>query len=103
MLRFSIIVPIYNVEKDIRQCFESISNQTFKDFEVLCIDDCGTDNSMDIVREFTQNDSRFKILTHDTNKGVATARMIFLHLYNVANIYIHNTSHHLLSQHNIIS
>ena len=74
MLRFSIIVPIYNVEKDIRQCFESISNQKFKDFEVLCIDDCGTDNSMDIVKEFTQNDSRFKILTHDTNKGVATAR-----------------------------
>ena len=74
MLRFSIIVPIYNVENDIRQCFETISNQTFKDFEVLCVDDCGTDNSMNIVREFAQNDSRFKILTHDTNKGVATAR-----------------------------
>jgi glycosyltransferase involved in cell wall biosynthesis len=74
MTRFSIIVPVYNVKNEIRQCFESIKNQTFTDFEVLCVDDCGIDGSMDIVREFAQEDSRFKILTHEQNQGVSAAR-----------------------------
>ena len=86
MLRFSVIIPVYNVEKDIRQCFETIENQTFKDFEVLCVDDCGTDNSMDVVREFAQKDSRFKIFTHENNQGVSAARNTALK--NVSGEYI---------------
>ena len=74
MPKFSIVVPIYNVGKYIRQCMESIQNQTFKDFEVLCIDDCGTDNSIKIVQEFAQKDSRFKIFHHEHNRGVSAAR-----------------------------
>ncbi len=74
MPTFSIVVPIYNVEKYIRQCLESIQNQTYKDFEVLCIDDCGTDNSIKIAEEFAQKDSRFKIFHHDHNRGVSAAR-----------------------------
>lgn len=74
MAVFSIIVPVYNVENEIRECLDSIKNQTFADFEVLCVDDCGSDSSMDIVREYASEDSRFKILTHEHNKGVSAAR-----------------------------
>ena len=74
MTKFSIIVPVYNVEKEIRECLDSIKNQTYNDFEVLCVDDCGKDSSMDIVREFAAEDSRFKILTHEHNSGVSAAR-----------------------------
>lgn len=74
MAVFSIIVPVYNVEKEIRDCLDSIKNQTFGDFEVLCVDDRGKDSSMDIVREYANADSRFKILTQEENKGVSAAR-----------------------------
>lgn len=74
MTAYSIIVPVYNVEKEIRECLDSIKKQTFVDFEVLCVDDCGKDSSMDIVREYANEDSRFKILTHEHNKGVSAAR-----------------------------
>lgn len=74
MAEFSIIVPVYNVEKEIKKCLDSIKNQTYGDFEVLCVDDCGKDSSMDIVREYAQKDNRFKILTHEHNRGVSAAR-----------------------------
>lgn len=74
MAEFSIIVPVYNVEKEIRKCLDSIKNQTYGDFEVLCVDDCSKDSSMDIVREYAQKDNRFKILTHEHNRGVSAAR-----------------------------
>ena len=74
MAVFSIIIPVYNVEKEIRDCLDSIKNQTFQDFEVLCVDDRGSDSSIDIVKEYVNTDSRFKILTHEKNSGVSAAR-----------------------------
>ena len=74
MTRFSIVTPVYNVENEIRKCLETIKNQTFKDFEVLCVDDCGTDNSVKIIEEFAAEDPRFKILKHEHNQGVSAAR-----------------------------
>ena len=74
MAEFSIIVPVYNVEKEIRECLDSFKNQTFGDVEVLLVDDRGTDSSIDIVREYANEDSRFKILTHEKNSGVSAAR-----------------------------
>lgn len=74
MAVFSIIVPVYNVEKEIKECLDSLKNQTFDDFEVLLVDDRGKDSSMDIVREYAKDDSRFKILTHEKNSGVSAAR-----------------------------
>ncbi|MBR6126617.1 glycosyltransferase family 2 protein [bacterium] len=73
-VKISIIVPVYNVEKYIAQCIESILNQIFKDFEVLCIDDCGTDNSVKIIEEYAKKDRRIKIIKHEFNKGLGTAR-----------------------------
>lgn len=73
-MKFSIIVPVYNVEKYIRQCLDSIKNQTFIDFEALIVDDCGTDSSIDIAKEYAVNDERFVIIKQDYNQGVSAAR-----------------------------
>ena len=71
----SVIVPVYNVESYIRQCFESLINQTFKDIEIICIDDGSLDNSGAICDEYAQqnNDVSFKII-HKKNEGVVKAR-----------------------------
>ena len=74
MPRFSVIVPVYKVEKYIKLCIESILNQSFKDFEVLVVDDCGGDNSIPIVEEYAKKDDRIKIFYHKKNRGLSAAR-----------------------------
>ena len=74
MVKFSVIIPVYKVEKYVKQCIESVVNQTYPDFEALVVDDCGGDNSMSIVKKYAKNDKRIKILTHDKNRGLAAAR-----------------------------
>ena len=74
MPKFSVIVPVYKVEKYIAECIESVLNQTYADFELLAVDDCGGDNSIKIVEEYAKTDKRIKILTHKKNKGLAAAR-----------------------------
>ena len=70
---FSIIVPVYNVENYIKECLDSIKNQSFIDFEVLCIDDGSTDNSLKILQEYANNDARFKV-SSQKNQGQGVAR-----------------------------
>ncbi len=69
----SIIVPVYNVEKYLRQCLETLINQTYKNIEIICINNGSTDKSSEILVEFTQKDSRVKIITQEKS-GVSTAR-----------------------------
>ena len=69
----SIIVPAFNEEKYISRCLDSILNQTFTDFEVLCIDDGSTDSTFDIITEYSKKDSRI-IPLKNPKKGVASAR-----------------------------
>ena len=73
MKRFSFIVPVYNVEKYIPQCIESILSQSFSDFEILLIDDGSTDNSGNICDEYAKKDNRITVL-HGINKGLSEAR-----------------------------
>ncbi len=70
---FSIIVPIYNVEKYIRQCIDSILGQTYRDFELILVDDGSPDNCPIICDEYKQKDSRIKVI-HKANGGVVSAR-----------------------------
>lgn len=70
----TVVVPIYDVEKYIKQCLDSLVNQTYKNLEIICIDDCGTDNSMNIVEEYADKDSRIKILKQIENRGQGEAR-----------------------------
>ncbi len=69
----SIIVPVYNTEKYLRRCLNSLVNQTLKSIEIICIDDGSVDNSINILEEFAQSDSRIKILNGE-HFGVSAAR-----------------------------
>lgn len=70
---FSIIVPVYNTEKYLKQCIESILEQSFKDFELILVDDGSMDNSPEICDSFAVKDSRVKVI-HQKNAGVVKAR-----------------------------
>ena len=72
--KVSIIVPIYNAEKYLRQCIDSVVVQTLRDIEIVIVDDVGSDGSMEIAREAAQKDGRIKIITHAKNGGTAAAR-----------------------------
>lgn len=73
----SIIIPIYNVEKYLNQCLESIFNQTFKNIEVIIVDDGSTDNSHKIVKKFKEKYSNIIYLSQ-SNRGVSAARNLGL-------------------------
>jgi len=74
MAQVSVILPVYNVEPYLRQCLNSIVNQTFKDFEIVIINDCSTDNSLRIIKEYQQKDSRIILLNMPKNQGLSNAR-----------------------------
>lgn len=74
MAKISIIIPIYNVEKYIKQALNSVVNQTLKDIEIICINDCTQDNSFEIVKEYAKNDNRFVLLEQQENQGQGVAR-----------------------------
>lgn len=75
----SVIIPIYNVDKYIRECFDSILSQEFADIEFICIDDGSTDTSGHICDEYAARDTRF-IVKHTTNQGASAARNLGLSL-----------------------
>lgn len=71
--KVSVIIPVYNTEKYLRECLDSVVNQTLKDIEIICIDDGSTDNSLKILKEYASKDDRFVIL-EQKNQGPAIAR-----------------------------
>ena len=84
----SVIIPVYNVEKYLKQCLDSIINQTLKNIEVICINDCSTDNSLNILKEFASKDSRIKIIDLKQNEGVSNARNSGLNIAQGKYIYL---------------
>ena len=73
MLDLTIIVPVYNVEKYLKKCIDSILEQTYTDFELLLIDDGSTDTSPKICDEYAKKDKRVKVI-HQKNSGLSGAR-----------------------------
>ena len=78
MIAISILVPVYNVERYLNQCLNSILQQTFRDFEVICINDGSTDHSLEIIKSFIAKDKRFKLIDkintgygHSMNQGLS--------------------------------
>ena len=69
----SIIVPVYNVEKYLSQCIESIINQNYKNIEIILVNDGSTDKSGDICDSYSLKDNRIKVI-HKKNEGVSIAR-----------------------------
>jgi len=73
-MRFSIIIPVYNVEKYLGKCLESVAKQTFQDFEAIIVDDESPDNSMAVVEQYLQRyPEKFRVI-HQKNKGLGGAR-----------------------------
>lgn len=69
----SVIIPVYNVEKYLRQCLDSVVNQTLKEIEIICVNDGSPDNSLSILQEYANRDSRFIIIDQE-NQGVGRSR-----------------------------
>ncbi len=83
--KISIVVPVYNVEPYLFQCLESLKNQSFKDFEVIIVNDGSPDNSEYICKEFCNTDGRFKYF-YQENQGLSGARNTGIFLSNAAYI-----------------
>ena len=77
MSKISVIIPVYNVEKYISKCLDSVLIQTHTDLEVICVNDGSTDNSGKILDEYAISDSRVKVF-HKENGGVSSARNLAL-------------------------
>jgi len=66
----SVIIPVYNVEKFVKEAIESIQNQTYNNLEIIVIDDCSTDNTYNIVENLAKNDKRIKLFKNEKNLGI---------------------------------
>ena len=66
----SIITPTYNHEKYISDCIQSVINQTYKNWEMIIIDDCSTDRTSSLIRKYAMTEKRIKIISHKTNWGI---------------------------------
>jgi glycosyltransferase involved in cell wall biosynthesis len=73
-INISVIIPVYNVEKYLRQCLDSVVNQTYSDIEIICIDDASTDSSFDILKEYEHADKRIILLKNTKNIGLGLTR-----------------------------
>lgn len=81
----SIIIPIYNVEKYLDQCLQSVAEQTLKDIEVICVNDGSTDSSLSIIKKYTDSDDRFVLIDkenggygHSINRGLEKATSTYI-------------------------
>lgn len=97
MPKVSVIIPVYNTEKYLRQCLDSVVNQTLKDIEIICVDDGSTDGSLDILKEYASKDERFIILEQKNqgagparNKGLEIAKGEYLSFLDSDDIFLPN-------------
>ncbi|MBR4026832.1 MAG: glycosyltransferase [Lachnospiraceae bacterium] len=78
-MKISIIIPVYNTAQYLHKCLSSVLGQTYKNIEVICINDGSTDNSGIILDEFAKQDDRVEVI-HKKNEGVSIARNVGLEL-----------------------
>lgn len=73
--KISVIVPIYNVEKYLARCLDSVVGQTFRDIEIICVNDGSTDKSLSIAEQYAKKDGRISLINQE-NKGLSAARNV---------------------------
>ena len=78
MSKISIIIPVYNAEKYIESCVNSLLQQTYKNIEIICIDDCSTDSSLYLLKQIAQTDNRVIVIESSKNGGAGAARNLGL-------------------------
>lgn len=83
--KVSVVIPVYNVEQYLRQCLDSVVNQTLREIEIICVDDGSTDSSLDILKEYAAKDKRISVLKQENlhagvarNAGLAVAKGEYL-------------------------
>ena len=86
-MKVSVVVPVYNTERYLQRCLDSILSQTFKDFEVLCIDDGSSDKSWEIIESYAVKDERFRPVQLKENHGVPYARNLALDIAGGEYVY----------------
>ena len=74
MIKVSVIIPIYNAEQYLKQCIDSVVNQTLQDIEIILVNDASTDGSLDICKQYEASDKRVKLIDKPVNQGLAAAR-----------------------------
>lgn len=74
----SIVVPVYNVEKYIKECMDSLINQTLEDIEIICVDNCSDDESVNILQKNYLDDKRVRLIVNDKNMGMPVSRNVGL-------------------------
>jgi len=72
----TIAVAVYNTEKYLRDCIDSVVNQTYQNLEIICVNDCSTDKSLEILEEYAAKDKRIKIITNEKNSGLGVTRNV---------------------------
>lgn len=72
--KISVVIPVFNVEKYLEQCIDSVLNQTYSNYEILLINDCSTDNSLAICQKYERMDNRIKVINKAKNEGLSAAR-----------------------------
>ena len=76
--KVSIIIPVYNVDRYLKECLDSLISQTLVDIEIICINDSSTDNSLSILNEYAQKDNRVKVCNNSENQGLSCTRNVGL-------------------------
>lgn len=87
MVKVSIIIPVYNVEKYLEECLESVINQTLNEIEIICVNDCSTDCSIDILNKYKAIDSRITVIENSKNSGLSYSRNRGIEVSNGEYIY----------------
>lgn len=72
--KISVIIPCYNVEQYVEKCIDSVLNQSYRNLEIILVDDASSDNTGNILDKYSESDNRVKVVHHDVNKGLSEAR-----------------------------
>ncbi|MBR4664791.1 MAG: glycosyltransferase family 2 protein, partial [Lentisphaeria bacterium] len=73
--QISVLIPVYNTEKYLRACLDSVLSQSMTDFEIVAVNDASTDGSPRILAEYAAKDSRIRLINHPCNKGLLAVRL----------------------------
>ena len=96
MVEISVIIPIYNQEKYLSDCLDNIINQSFRDIEIICINDGSTDNSLEILEDYALKEERIRIITQE-NQGLAATRNRGIEIANGKYVYFIDSDDYLES------
>ena len=76
MPKVSVVIPVYNSQNYLEECLNSVINQTESDIQIICIEDCSTDRSMEILQDFANKDNRIEIYANSKNSGLSASRNV---------------------------